>query len=87
MVKVANISVLWEIVLKLLTTFIWQKQHNDQCIAVVGDISFLKTTNVFRGELRMCNVMSATYSPSPKISVSKVMANMNKLWAKIWSIE
>ena len=38
MVKVANISVLWEIVLKLLTTLIWQKRHNDQCIAVVGDI-------------------------------------------------
>ena len=74
MVKVVIISVLWEIVLKLLTTLIWQKRHNDQCTVVVGDISFQKTTNVFRGEWRLCRVMSATYSPSPKISVSLVMA-------------
>ena len=76
MVKVVIVSVLWEIVLKLLTTLIWQKRHNDQCTVVVGDISFKKTTNVFRGEWRLCRVMSATYSPSPKISVSLMMARM-----------
>ena len=33
-------------------------------------------------------VASMTFSLSPKLRVSKVMvANINKLWIKIWSIE
>ena len=50
MVKVAIISVLWEILLKLVTTLIWQKRHDDQCTVMTGDISFLKTMNMYRGE-------------------------------------
>ena len=49
-VKVAIISVLWEILIKLITTLIWQKRHGDQCTVMTGDISFLKTMNMYRGE-------------------------------------
>ena len=49
-VKVAIISVLWEILIKLITTLIWQKRHDDQCTVMTGDISFLKTMNMYRGE-------------------------------------
>ena len=89
MVQVAIISVLWEILLKLVTTLIWQKRHSDQITVVeVGNISFLKAVRVLRGECKVTNAMknenkvsnqleviNATYSPSPKfrVSVPKVM--------------
>ena len=80
-VKVAIISVLWEILIKLITTLIWQKRHDDQCTVMTGDISFLKTMNMYRGE------WSPTYSSSPEFRVAKVMvANLIKLWVKMWSI-
>ena len=88
-VKVAIISVLWEILLKLVTTLIWQKRHSDQItVVVVGNISFLKAVRVLRGECKVTNAMknenkvsnqleviNETYSPSPKfrVSVPKVM--------------
>ena len=75
MVQVAIISVLWEILLKLVTTLIWQKRHNDQCTVMVGDISCLRTMNVFRGECRLYEVFKA------------MVVNLVKLWVKIWSIE
>ena len=75
LVKVANISVLWEILFKLVTTLIWQKRHDDQFIVVVEGILLIKTTNVFRGELRLYEVFKA------------MVVNLVKLWVKIWSIE
>ena len=86
MVKVAIISVLWEILLKLLTTLIWQKRHNDQCTVVVGDTSFLKTTNVVRGECRLCKVTKAKKEKSENVSSVKGLANPDKVTSVTFSL-
>ena len=74
--KTAIISLLWEVLLKLLTTLIWQKRHNDQCTVVVGDISFLNTTNVFRGECRSCS--KAMKDKSENVCSVEGLANPDK---------
>ena len=79
MVKVAIISVLWEILLKLLTTLIWQKRHNDQCIVMVGDTCFLKTTNVFRGECRLCKVAKVMMNKNKKVRNVEGLANRGRV--------
>ena len=77
-VKVAIISVLWEILIKLLTTLIWQKRHNGQCTVVGGDTSFLKTTNVFRGECRLCKVAKVMMNKNKKLEMARTS------WKKCW---